>query len=76
MCCDETHAGIDAAFDPVRCKCRAAVLRAYGELTRAGQPAKIALFAAKAVYRYHHPEDMPHVAGLTVERWVNAGQFH
>jgi hypothetical protein len=68
----------DAANDPVRCKCRAAVLRAYAALIEAGRPASTALEAAKIVYAHHHPDDKKQDRALTVERWVCAsrGQYH
>ncbi|MCK6418454.1 MAG: hypothetical protein L6Q57_05895 [Alphaproteobacteria bacterium] len=68
----------DAANDPERCKCQAAVLRAYNCLVIAGRPASVALEAAKIVYAYHHPEDSKQDRALTVERWVcaEAGHFH
>jgi hypothetical protein len=74
MSCNETKKG-PVAFDS-DCKCQAAVLRAYKTLLSAGTPEAYALEAAKIVYSHHHPEDSKEVAGLTVERWVNAGHFH
>jgi hypothetical protein len=68
MCCTKET--------PVDCKCHAAVLKAYKTLLGAGQSETMALQVAKRVYRFHHPEHMPDVAALTVERWVNAGNFH
>ena len=58
------------------CKCHKAVLRAYGGLVDAGQPEKIALEAAKAVYKFHHPEDCVTKASLTVERWLHEERLH
>lgn len=66
----------DAAKDPHRCKCQAAVKKTYEGLLNAGQPATVALEAAKIVYHHHHPEDSKDLAGLTVERWIYEGRFH
>jgi len=74
MTCREIK--FDGANEPERCKCRPAVLRAYGGLLAAGQPECVALEAAKVVYSHHHPEDSQEDAGLTVERWICAGKFH
>lgn len=38
------------------------------------EPEKVALEAAKRVYRYHHPNDPKEMASLTVERWVSEGR--
>ena len=70
MCCSEDKFGL------ADCKCHAAVLKAYKSLVNAGQPESTALSVAKRVYRFHHPEDMPDDAALTVERWVYAENFH
>ncbi|MCB1783080.1 MAG: hypothetical protein KDI13_03725 [Alphaproteobacteria bacterium] len=74
MSCDDLK--FDGAFDPGRCKCQGAVLRAYSGLIEAGQPECNALEAALIVYRHHHPEDSKADASLIVERWVHAGHFH
>jgi hypothetical protein len=74
MSCNETKTG-KAKFDG-NCKCQNAVLNAYKSLLSAGTPEPRALEAAKIVYGYHHPEDAPEVAALTVERWVYAEHFH
>ena len=55
--------------DPV-CKCRQAVLRAYCTLMGTGHDEKMAMDAAKRVYRHHHPEESAEVRNITVERWV------
>lgn len=65
----------DGANDPERCKCKGAVLRAYGSLVKE-QPVYRAMDAARRVYRHHHPEDSTENAALTVERWVNEEHFH
>lgn len=70
MCCFEDK------FGNADCKCHSAVLKAYRSLIQAGQPESSALYAAKAVYRFHHPEELPDAAALTVERWVYAESFH
>ncbi len=68
----------DAANDKERCKCRAAVLRAYNGMIKTGAPQNFAMDAARILYSYHHPEDQLIDAALTVERWVcsQAGAFH
>jgi hypothetical protein len=66
----------DEAVGVERCKCKAAVLRAYKGLLSAGQPENNALEAAKIVYAHHHPEDPQSAAALTVERWVHAERLH
>ncbi len=65
----------DPASDPERCRCKGAVLRAYGELIK-DQPAYRAMDAARRIYRHHHPEDSPENAALTVERWVHEERLH
>ncbi|MCE7886220.1 MAG: hypothetical protein DYH13_01780 [Alphaproteobacteria bacterium PRO2] len=74
MSCNETKKG-KAVFNG-DCKCQNAVMRAYNGLLTAGTPEPRALEAAKIVYSYHHPEDAPDIAALTVERWVYAEHFH
>ena len=74
MSCNETKKG-KISFEG-DCKCQAAVMRAYTSLLSAGTPESHALEAAKIVYSHNHPEDSKELAGLTVERWVNAGHFH
>ncbi len=74
MCCNlPVQAGVKKAAD---CKCYGAVMNAYGALIRAGQPSSVALEAAKIVYAYHHPEDAPFDAALTVESWVHENRVH
>ena len=51
-------------------------MRAYGGLIAAGQPQSTALEAATIVYRHHHPEETPAIAGLTVERWTHEKSLH
>lgn len=69
------HPCFDAAKDPERCKCRAAVLRAY-KIMKLDEPEGVALEAAIRIYRYHNPEDCIDTAHLTVERWVYQEHFH
>lgn len=57
--------------DDKMCKCRRAVMNAYNTLVK-DDPESVAMDAAYRVYRYHHPEDAPSLAKLTVERWVHA----
>ncbi|GJL84632.1 MAG: hypothetical protein DHS20C02_04070 [Micavibrio sp.] len=64
----------DGANDPDRCKCQGAVMCAYKGMSHEGD--KIAFGAAIRVYCFHHPEDTPADASLTVGRWVNEGHFH
>ncbi len=64
----------DGANDPERCKCQGAVMRAYKGMKHEGE--KTALAAAVRVYSFHHPEDLPVDASLTVERWVHAEHLH
>lgn len=74
MCCDSpVQNGVRNAAD---CKCYKAVMRAYGGLIAAGQPQSTALEAATIVYRHHHPEETPAIAGLTVERWTHEKSLH
>lgn len=47
---------------------------AYKGMSHEGD--KIAFGAAIRVYCFHHPEDTPADASLTVGRWVNEGHFH
>ncbi len=67
----ETEDGIRDAHD---CKCYSAVMRTYSAMS--DEPRQVALYAARRVYRYHHPEDSRNAADLTVERWINAGHVH
>lgn len=66
----------DAAGDPERCRCKGAALRAYGGMKDHGAAETEALDAAYRIYRFHHPEDAPADARLTVERWIYAGRPH
>lgn len=66
----------DGANNPVRCKCRPAVLRAYQSIVNDGSPEKVALEAAYNIYRYHHPLDTKQDSRLTVERWIYAKRQH
>jgi hypothetical protein len=65
----------DLATDPVRCKCQGAVLNTYSSLLKS-VPHNVALEAAQIVYGHHHPEDCKGDRAITVERWVNASNFH
>lgn len=58
------------------CPCRAAVIRAYGEMLKSEVPEGVALQAARRVYRYHHPEVSDEEAAETVEAWVFRGVPH
>lgn len=73
MCDIRLKDGIKAARD---CKCYRAVMNAYGGLTQAGQPYRMALEAAALVYGYHHPEDSKEDRFLTVERWISEERLH
>ncbi len=64
----------DGSADPDRCKCQGAVMRTYKGMSHEGE--KIAFGAALRVYSFHHPEDTPADASLTVGRWVHEGHYH
>ena len=73
MCDIRIKDGIKAAQD---CKCYQAVMKAYGGMTKAGQPHKTALEAAAIVYSYHHPDENKEDRFLTVERWISQEHLH
>ena len=60
----------DGARDPVRCRCKDAVLRTYKQMIK-DQPKYIALDAARRVYSHHNPNDKFCDAVLTVELWIS-----
>jgi hypothetical protein len=66
----------DGANEPVRCKCKPAVLKTYQSLMQDGNPQRVAVEAALRVYRFHHPQDSKEDSKLTVERWVFADHHH
>lgn len=72
---EHSCADFDPATDPVRCKCQGAVLKTYSTLIQS-VPHNVALEAAQIVYGHHHPEDCKGDRAITVERWVNASNFH
>jgi hypothetical protein len=60
---------------PRACPCRAAVLRAFGEMTECGAPYDRALSAAVRIFRHYHPEIATGVQEL-VEHWILPGSVH
>jgi hypothetical protein len=66
---------LDPANDDVNCECRNAVERAYKTLVKTGHDSRMAMEAAKRVYRHYHPEDKREIRDTIVERWV-ANSIH
>lgn len=66
---------LDPANGDINCQCRSAVERAYKTLMGTGHDEKMAMDAAKRIYKHHHPEDPREIRELIVERWV-AGAVH
>ncbi len=66
---------LDPANNDVNCECRGAVERAYKTLVGTGHDDRMAMDAAKRVYRHFHPEDSREIRDIIVERWV-ANSIH
>lgn len=56
--------------------CRAAVERAFRELTLKGEPAVHAREAALVLFRWHHPEVPAEAAAETVAAWTSQVTLH
>lgn len=65
-----------AAASAARCRCQAAVTRAYGEMLVSGVSERVALDVATRVYRYHHPSAAFPLARDVVETWVFDGRLN
>lgn len=70
--CDIRKITFDGANEPVRCRCKLAVLNGYAGMRKSGAAESEAFDAALRIYRFHHPEDSREDSCLTVERWVYA----
>lgn len=57
------------------CPCRAAVVRAFAEMTQAGTAYDSALAVAVRVFRHHHPE-IGMGAQELIERWISDDSIH
>ena len=57
------------------CRCRAAVMRAFGGMTQSGAEYDSALGVALRVLQHHHPQIGAGAREL-VERWVSADSVH
>ncbi len=57
------------------CRCRAAVVRAFGGMVRSGAGYDSALAVALRVFQHHHPETSSGAKEL-VERWVSSDSVH
>jgi hypothetical protein len=57
------------------CACRAAVIRAFTEMTRSGAPYDSALSVAYRVFHHHHPNGGDGVREL-IERWICPESVH
>ena len=57
------------AKDPMRAKCKSAVMCAY-KCLMSDEPHCVAMDAARRVYQYHNPADDKTCAALVVEQWV------
>ncbi|MCB9946322.1 MAG: hypothetical protein H6842_00685 [Rhodospirillaceae bacterium] len=64
------------AAEAARCRCRDAVVRAYGEMLISGASERVALDVATRVYRYHHPGAGVRLAVDVVETWVYTGPLN
>lgn len=53
-----------------QCECRAAVLRAFGELRRRKMSEKAAFDSATVIFNFHHPEIPEAEAKNTVSEWI------
>lgn len=65
-----------AAARAARCRCQAAVTRAYAEMLVCGVGKRVALDVATRVYRYHHPAAAFDLARDVVETWVYDGRLN
>lgn len=68
MSCSD-HKKKDNATDPIRARCKSAVMCAY-KCLMSDEPHCVAMEAAERVYRFHNPKDSKECAALVVERWV------
>lgn len=56
--------------------CQSAVVRAYREMQKKGEPNQFALDAALAVFSWYHPDVHPARAQEIVACWVHEGAVH
>jgi hypothetical protein len=64
-----------AALGGPECACRAAVIRAFTEMTESGAPYDSALSVAYRVFHHHHPDGGSGVRAL-IERWISRESVH
>lgn len=65
-----------AVNPPLRCDCRAAVVRAYDGMLASGVSNEQARKVALRVYLHHHPEHTQEIAHTTIDPWLRRGFVH